>query len=493
MQVILKNIIKIITVGFTAYVIFYFIALFAHLELIPLAWIDEIMGLDPALRYLSGKGLTSRIWPQEGTSRYFMAYLPLQTWFHILHLKILPFSIYWVRFPWAVYLMIGTLLVYLGLKKNQLPTWIALGLCILLINDKSLFETTRAVRVEPLIFLLFSIAFYAKAMSRHHLQSIAASLLFLCHPDVWPLSLILFLDACSIKNTDSALLKPNRLWLYPLLTVTAFLWSIEFNIPMWLGQLIHQGSEHSASGNIFDRLHSHFILRFWPYYTTQPWTPLIIYASFIGSLTEVFRKKISSKNITILLTHLIWFVILGPFHRYNCILLILAIWWSIPYLKKGSHLFYKTGIQVAFMLFVIFSSADVVARHHMAHARHVERNPYPVIRWLKEALPDEDYLLSGHAIGYYAMNHKAHNGYILANIPPYDYNFEEYSSYYIVQESPLKGLKTVSTYRTPVMNSFNFNSKTYETLYLMRADNKEKYLKTLQEMDVASRKEVSNR
>lgn len=491
MQVILKNLLKIITVGFTAYVIFYFIALFTHLELIPLVWIDEIMGLDPALRYVSGKGLTSRIWPQEGTSSYFMAYLPLQTWFHILHLKVLPNSIFWVRFPWAVYLLLGTFFMFIGFKKRQLPSWLALALCILIINEKSLFETTRGVRVEPLIYLLFSIAFYAKALSKYHLQSIAASLLLLCHPDVWPLSLILFLDACYYKKSGSYLLKPNILWTYPILTLLVFLWSIDYSLIYWLDQFVHQGSEHAMSGGVIERFKNHFIVRFWPYYTTQPWVPLLIYISVIGSLFSAVTKQITSASAAVLLTHLVWFAILGPFHRYNSILFLVALWWAIPYVIKSKVLIEKRGAQLLLATLIIISSADVVARHFMAHAQHTIRNPYPVITWLKKELPEDNYLLSGHSVGYYAINHTLNNGFILANMPPYDYDIGSYEYYYIVQEKPIKGLEIISTYKTTSSSMINFDSKTYATLYLMRTADTALYEATLEAMDAASRKEVS--
>lgn len=483
----------IITVGFVTYFVFYFIFLFIHLDLIPLAWIDEIMGLDPALRYISGKGFTSQIWPQEGTRNHFMAYLPLQTWFHVIHLKMLPFSIYWVRFPWAFYLLLGTGFMFLGFKKNQLQTWIAVGLCILLINEKSLFETTRGVRVEPLIYLLFAIAFYAKAFSKLHLQSIAASLLILCHPDVWPLALVLFLNACTEKNSDSYILKPNVLWAYPILALLSFLWSIDFNLTHWLSQFVHQGSEHAASGGILDRLNNHFVLRFWPYYSTQPWVPITIYISLIGSLYQLATRRGTTVGSAVLLTHFVWFIALGPFHRYNSILFFIAIWWFIPYLIRSKSILKKQGIQVAITVFVILTSADVVARHYMAYAQHAIRNPYPVLSWLKEELPNEDYLLSGHSIGYYAMDHTLHNGFILANMPPYDYDFSNYKNYFILGERPIKGLETIGTYKATYANSSNYASKTYATLFLMYTPSKEEYIATLKAMDTASRDEVSAR
>ncbi|MFT6004504.1 MAG: hypothetical protein ACI8UQ_001643, partial [Bacteroidia bacterium] len=44
----------------------------------PLAWVDEISGVEPAINFLQGNGYTSKIWPHEGVEKQFLAYLPLQ-------------------------------------------------------------------------------------------------------------------------------------------------------------------------------------------------------------------------------------------------------------------------------------------------------------------------------------------------------------------------------------------------------------------------------
>jgi hypothetical protein len=210
----------------------------------------------------------------------------------------------------------------------------------------------------------------------------------------------------------------------------------------------------------------------------------------IGSFIQLFKKKISSAGAAVLLTHTVWFMILGPFHRYNCILFFIAMWWSLPYLKQSTKILGKVSFQYAFVLLIIISSADVVARHIMAYEQGSERNPHPVISWLKEELPSEDCLVSGHAIAYYALHPQSSNGFILANMPPYDYDFSKYSAYYVVKEYRIPELEVVSTYKITADKS-HFESKTYKMLYLMRAENKELYLKVLKSMDIRSRAEVA--
>jgi hypothetical protein len=60
---------------------------------------------------------------------------------------------------------------------------------------------------------------------------------------------------------------------------------------------------------------------------------------------------------------------------------------------------------IIILLIAIISTANVVGRHTMALAQRAERNPYPVINWLKQELPQGDttYLITGSAISYYAM------------------------------------------------------------------------------------------
>ena len=64
----------------------------------PLAWVDEISGVEPAINFLQGNGYTSQIWPHEGVEKQFLAYLPLQGWLHILTQYILGFPMLYIYF-----------------------------------------------------------------------------------------------------------------------------------------------------------------------------------------------------------------------------------------------------------------------------------------------------------------------------------------------------------------------------------------------------------
>ena len=147
--------------------------------------------------------------------------------------------------------------------------------------------------------------------------------------------------------------------------------------------------------------------------------------------------------------------------------------------------------QIGFSILLIASSADILGRHFMAISQKVERDPYPVIAWLEDALPSDNYLLSGHSIGYYAMDHTKHCGFIVANIPPYHYDFSTYSDFYIVTEKPIDGMNLVGSYRTE-RGTTHFDSKTYHSLYLMNTSDRDDYLKILKIMDDKSRESLKS-
>lgn len=464
-----------------------------------MAWIDEVLGLDPAIQFINGNGYTSMLWPQRGSDHLFLAYLPLQGMTHVMQQWILPFDIYWVRFPSAIYLITGTILLYCSIRTKGLSVFIALALITLIINEKSLFETTRGVRIEPLIFCILSATFYSILKHRIHLTAILITLLLFSHPNVWPICLVLFLNSCFRYNNASyfsiSILKPNVLWLYPIGGLLLFSFLIDFQFGMQIQQFSHQGSEHSAHGGILTRLSNHFITRFWPYYWSQPWVPLLIYVALGQSIYAVFKKKFAYLQTTIILTHLIWLIFLGPFYRYNSILVLLSVLWLVDFIIAHKFTLHQPKWKIAVFTLVFLSSTDVILRHSMAIIQREERNPYPVLDWLESNLPqNEEYIITGSDIAYYATAQKQNAAYFMYNMPPYTYDFKKFQKHYIISPEPIKNTLLVAQYRVPSTSlSKKFNSKTYCNLYLNLVSSPNEYEKILIEMDDESRIEVSKR
>lgn len=487
---------KAVLLGLVAYVVLYFLFLFFNLHLIPIAWLDEVMGLDPGFRLANGQGYTSYFWPQKGTEDFFLAYLPIQPLMHYLHQLVLPFDIYWVRFPWAIYLLLGSILFYASMRKLGLSTLFSMGMLLLIINEKSLFETTRGVRVEPLIFLAICSAIYARIKNWPVLQSVVSTTLVFMHPDVWPIALVLYLDA--IGSSYKAYKRSGKtiaIVLTPLTGTLLFLLFIDFDVVSFVGQFLHQGNDHSASGNLFHRLHAHFIDRFWPYYISQPWIPTLVYAAFVYAIYNIVHKQGNYLSYGVLVTHLVWCIILGPFPRYNSILIVLSVF----LLAKPLYLMWKNLnpniAHTALIGLCILSSADVVIRHTMAIVQREERNPYAVIHWLQEELPKEDtYLITGSDIAYYAMAEDTTAGYFLYNIPPYKYDFNKYDRLLLLLDNKDSACTQLAEYHTTQGKwSKKFGKKTYKNLYLQEVKSPLAYAELLQRLDYKNRAEVESR
>ena len=58
-----------------AYLIFYFGLVIFNLDLIPVAWLDETFGLDPAVNLVRTGSYTSKIWAHPGTEEVFLTVL----------------------------------------------------------------------------------------------------------------------------------------------------------------------------------------------------------------------------------------------------------------------------------------------------------------------------------------------------------------------------------------------------------------------------------
>ncbi len=128
----------------------YAILSLVNLESLPVAWTDEVLNLDPAIQQLQNGTYTSKLWPNPNSDVIFASYLPAIQWFQSAYLRIVPIEIFWVRLPFALLTWGSIILGYFIIRKNsQLNDfWASIWVGIAFL-DKSVFELSRSMRVEP--------------------------------------------------------------------------------------------------------------------------------------------------------------------------------------------------------------------------------------------------------------------------------------------------------------------------------------------------------
>lgn len=472
------------------YIIGYTILLIFNLEFIPLVWFDEVMGLDPAVNLVFKDGFTSKIWPQTGTEDAFMAYLPVRFIFHSFHLSELPFTVFWQRLPWAVYFLCSIGFIIYAARVNKLEWILALVVGFIFMNDKTVFEVARSMRIDPLSLMLLAFTGLAYFKQKYILQAILSSILVFVHPNLWFIALILFFDA-SIKwnkKKPRKALMPNVLWIFPLCFFALYLYSIDLQVDLLYTQLFEHGSEHSASGGILDRLKDHFYSRFWPYYISQPYMPLIIYTGLGSSIYQIIKKRQNALDIALVGTHLYWLFVLAPFYRYNAVLLTITILSLLPHLSRIKLNSYSLGF---ILLLCLIHPANVMARHAMAIAQQNERDPKPVLAWLNTELENKNCLIYGHDVAYYAVATKRHQDYMMFNLLPPKHNYKDYDEvFFLSSDSSLdQGLLHVSTYhpeetKAPAfLKKLFYGKPTYSSLYLFKLESEEAFDQNLKKLD----------
>lgn len=472
------------------YLIAYTVLLLLHLDKIPLVWFDEVMGLDPAVNLVFKDGYRSMIWPQTGTEDHFMAYLPVRFIFHSAHLSSLPFTVFWQRLPWVLYFLTSVVLI-LWAARTQTSDWsVILLLAFLFINDKTVFEVARSMRVDPLslMFLAFTAVVYFK--QKYIVQSVLASILVFIHPNLWWIALVLFFDAAIKYNNlkKRRYFVPNLLWISPLFFLAVYLWSIDLNVDALYTQLFEHGSKHSAEGGIANRLKAHLFDRFWPYYKTQPYMPLFILFGLISAVYRTVKKKAQVWDLALIGTHIFWLLILAPFYRYNAVLLLLTIISLLPYLPKLKENIYAFGFVV---LFILIHPANVMARHAMAITQSQERDPKPVLSWLQDELTEEKTLIFGHDIAYYAVAKDRQKDYMMFNLLPTKFDYADYNKVMVLSSDSimLDEVHFVSKYHSLASRSQSlfkeaFMSKpTYRELYLFEVRSKSAFERCLEFLD----------
>ncbi len=94
------------------YLAVFFGLVLINLDRIPVAWLDETFGLDPAINLVREGSYTSKIWAHPGTEVKFLAYLPFIQLYNAFFLSFLPDEIFWVRLPYVLAFAIALVFVW---------------------------------------------------------------------------------------------------------------------------------------------------------------------------------------------------------------------------------------------------------------------------------------------------------------------------------------------------------------------------------------------
>lgn len=496
-----KSIHNLLVFSLVVYLVAYTLFLFLNLHLMPLAWVDEIAGLEPAVNFIQGNGYSSKLWPYDGADELFLAYLPLQGSLHILFIKILGFSIYTVRLPYALFLLGTGFIFFKNLRLKKIHLLYALILSTLLLNEKALFETARGIRIEPLATLLIGISFYGIFSRRYFFTSISIALMLLLHPYVWPLCLVLFIylgrKHSDVNHPSLLWIRPNIHWIPIILVGLLYLLFIQFNFELLISQFSAQAERHSATRSIGGQLYDHFIERFWPYYKTQPHIPLIIYVAFFRSVYQLAHRQAKIADFTLLFTHLCWLIFLSPVHRYDSILTVLSLYSLIPFIQALHTPKMKLAPLLISLGFLTVSFIDPVSRQALAYIQKEQRNPKEFLTWLEAKIPVGSSIISGHEITYYLSAEKRDLDFFLFNTTPYRFDFKAYDNLLLIADKPLEKALVLGEFSvndsTQPMWTKKVKTKTYNGLYLLRFENINTYEHSLAHLKSKNSEEVNDR
>lgn len=440
-----------------AYLAFYFGLVIFNLDRIPVAWLDETFGLDPAVNLVREGSYTSKIWAHPGTENVFLAYLPFIQLYNALFLTFLPAEIFWVRLPYILAFVIAITFLF-KLYKNylQLGTMATIILVAIFMNDKGIYESLRSFRSEVLELMLLAPALYYFLQNKKPLLvATLLSMVFLTHPSLWVLVGVLMLYLFFRENNGTKVLI-SVLFFLPIL---GFLVYAGFDLNALKSQLIDHGEEHMAKGNLFI---NHFWNRYWPFYKGQTWVPLLnifITAYCVYGLAKTKSIKEHPLEIAFLLTSVYWLFILAPQYRYNTpAILLMFVLLPKPLLlikqklynslQAKSKLRFIMLISIMAFPFAVLVEMPFLSRNTAAIVQREERNPYKAINWLAQHFDEtKKILLVENSIAhYYALQYPTVDFALVYSV--YKYKFEEYDEVYwiTVNQSDVDSLLLVDTY-----------------------------------------------
>ncbi len=440
-----------------------------NLNKVPIAWIDEVMNIEPAWQYVNGNGFIGRMWPHEGTEKIFLAYLPLTSFIHLIDISLFPHELFYTRLLWLISLGINCFYIfkYIVARYMTLEAVIYFILCIYVL-DEGINNSMRNGRAEmPTIAILSALFYFTIRNKRPSIQAVLISLLFISHPGIYPIAIIFCLNLLTKK---ASILKRVQYILSIAFFPFIYLLMANFDFQNIYQQLVLHGREHDQTAVEGNAFYLHFVQRFLPIYKYQPYmliVNLIMHASCIYSIIFRWNPRQQLLEWSFLLTSLFWFFTLAPFYRYTSILSLL-MFLHLPSLVQRIFSifgFIKFSLRTAkiwqiAMVFILLGviSAPFMIRHYYTFKQWPARNEYKVYNWLDTQIPstsEKKNLIIDEAIGfYYAMNHD--NTEFTLPYSLHKINFNDYHKvYYLSFRKEPKLSKHISTFEID-----NYNHQT---------------------------------
>lgn len=410
-----------------------FIAIYAVLGLInldklPIAWTDEIQHLDPVFNYFKHQGFQSKIWPNPGANKIFASYPLLITNLHLLFLSFLPKTIFFTRLPAFLAILTTFFLLYKLLitysPKNS-NFWVLT--CILLFAlDKSVFEISKSMRIEPWIWLLSILGMHSllnlKKISNSIKLSVVAGLLIIAHLYVWPLAFVwLCISLYSVvKYKHDKRFIPIIILAFALPALVSY-WILNADTQEIFQQLLFQTNKHSSTINLSSQIGEYLWGKFWPYYLEQPLNPLIFYGSISLFLMRLINAQLQQSQLWIGLSLFCLFIpqaiLLTPHIRYFGTQWLFAIvlisqCWNPNRLITAKYIFNSSTIlKTSTILYLTLVFAGFITRHGVALFQRNDRNPNLAYQFLTKHFNPNDTVkqkvIFGEPIaGYFAANQK---------------------------------------------------------------------------------------
>lgn len=465
---------------FYAYFILYSLLIILNLDKLPVAWLDEVMLIDPAAYFMKTGHFASCIWPHKGTETVFLAYLPLTSFVHIINFVIFPPTLFFLRLPFALGVIITAFFLFRYYRHTGrldiIPTLI---LIFLFINDEGITNAMRSGRVEMLLLALLASVFYLVAANRYpYLATALLSLLTLGHPAVWSIVAIVFLY--QFINADSR--KKRVIHSAIIITpVLLYLWLAGFDLQKLYEQLIVHGTEHDSSIVQGSKIIHHFWNRFAPTYFVQPYIIVVNLLAFVYCIFKILKEKNIKKTvieICFITTSIYWIAALAPFYRYTPTL-VLMIFLLLPGMwQTATSLYPPLKIKSTPLLKVILTALLIIIalpflfRNVVAVTQWKERDAEAVYHWLDEKIHSEGnkiLLVDAPVAFFYALQKPTIDFTLVYAVKKFDYkDYDEV--YYLTHLKEPATAERVGTYEVPETTSFanQFHIVTYNGLRLYK-------------------------
>ena len=468
-----------------------FAIMLLNLNKVPIAWIDEIMNIEPAWQFLQGNGFIGKMWPHEGAEKIFLAYLPLSSFIHLIDLSIFPPELFFTRLLWLLFLGISCVFVfkYIVARYLTLEPIIYFIICIFVL-DEGINNSLRNGRIEMPAIAIMSALFYLSIRNkRPSIQAILISMLFIAHPGLYPIAFIFSLNLLTKK---ASLLKRLQYIVFIGFFPFLYLMMANFDFQSIYHQLILHGQEHDQTAVPGNRFYLHFVERFLPIYKYQPYMivlNVIMHLSCLYSIIFRWNPRHQLVEWSYLFTSLFWFFTLAPFYRYTSVLSFLMflhlpslahrIFSVFGFLKFSLKTANKIQVSLLFLM-LLYISIPFMMRHYYSFKQWPERNEYAVYHWLDQSMQhhtEKKNLIIDEAIGFYfSMRHPDKYEFTLPYaLHKYDIRNYERVYYLTFRESPTLS-NLVDTYKVAEVEELPPLGKkilTYEGLKLYEVQTQE--------------------